>query len=496
MKKFIITLILILVCVSVFSVSTAAVYTSGDLSTNRYYSPLRFDFEIFGTTAQLTPTVSYGSGYPITYDTFEQATQVTSPSNIITSINRTNFQLSNHGQTCLDVSYRLKFNVSESVDSFTLKITAPGGIYDFEKYGIPQIAIPTGYVVEASVSYNIRFTADQISTSSVTSYEQFSSTVYCDQNFSLLKSTYTVSGESYPIISGVLVNDYEAVLVFTKQGDGSGSGQYGDPGYYLWDEVLSDFYGLLEYYQASIYSHLELSGVTLIGSQQGVVTEFELLYLELVDVDSSIGEWTIDYDVPDDFHFVAYNYSDDEWSYVEQGAEGDFIMTPIQLRCLKFSNDFFDTFELNMDREKYDELSLSEFEAYNLYVVEFSNYFRNNTTYYSESPLNITESVDVNGNVTRSFTDGDGGMYLHYYVDRMLPEEISSTYSDYYGLAYRHGFSNGDGGFSGDYAAWLGTSVSGFMDLELFPNFSIGGVLSVIVAICLLLVFLKFFSGG
>lgn len=50
--------------------------------------------------------------------------------------------------------------------------------------------------------------------------------------------------------------------------------------------------------------------------------------------------------------------------------------------------------------------------------------------------------------------------------------------------------------FKGDYVAWLSSAIGGFMDSEIFPNFTIGGMLGVIVAIPLAVWFLKLFSGG
>lgn len=480
MKKFFVTLTLILVCVSVFSVSVAAVYTSGDLNTNRYYSPLRFDFEILGTTAQLTPTISYASGSPLTYDTFEQATQVTSPSNIITSINRKNFQVSTLGQTCVDVSYRLSFDVSQSVDDFTMRITAAGGIYDFLKYGIPELAIPTGYTVSAEVSYNVRFTQDQTNTSVLTDYVQYNATYYGNDEMPLILDTYKVNGVDYDILGGVLVNDYVAELTFVSDDSGN---KKGDAGYYMWNTVLT-YPPELVLENVAIDADFWLwvdpaSVVTVAGIRSdGSAYEEQIDGIFIIDASETDFEFNLGYEIWNNGTVVTvYNSYYEEWYLIDYDlTEEGAVLTPTTVRLLKFDDDLSECFDIQT-----------------LAQLQFLQWIFDNTSYYTSNPL---QTVTASTGTGYAFTDGDGGMYLHYYADRMLDSEISSTYADFYGYGYTHGLANGSGDFSGDYGSWLGTAVGGFMDLELFPNFKIGGIMSTIVSVCLLMVFLKFFAGG
>lgn len=47
-----------------------------------------------------------------------------------------------------------------------------------------------------------------------------------------------------------------------------------------------------------------------------------------------------------------------------------------------------------------------------------------------------------------------------------------------------------------DFTSWLVTAVGGFLDFELFPGFSISAVLSVVLAMSVVLLFLKWLAGG
>lgn len=46
------------------------------------------------------------------------------------------------------------------------------------------------------------------------------------------------------------------------------------------------------------------------------------------------------------------------------------------------------------------------------------------------------------------------------------------------------------------YTTWLGTAVSGFLDLEIFPNFTLGGIFMTILAFMIVVWFLKLVAGG
>lgn len=50
--------------------------------------------------------------------------------------------------------------------------------------------------------------------------------------------------------------------------------------------------------------------------------------------------------------------------------------------------------------------------------------------------------------------------------------------------------------YEGDYTGWLGTAVGGFLDFELFPGFTLGGMLGILISFSFIMLFLKFFAGG
>lgn len=474
--------IVALAVMTMLSVCASAVYTSGSETTPRYTAPLRFDFEIFGTTAQLTPTISYISGQSLTYDTYEQAEQSNST---ITSINRTNFGVSLVGNTAVDISYRLKFNVSESVDNFTIKIVAPYGMYDFDKYGIPQISVPTGYDVSVKTTYNMRFTQNQTYTDSVGHYVQKTYTVAQNGLIPLLYDRASINGTEHDIIGGVLIDKYVTELTFTKRGENGGTD--GNAGYYLWDSTISyTGYDIEDWLLGGDFS-LNCNGVRLIGSTNGVVDTVNVTGFYFTR--DNVQDVGLYYDLDPDQTVLAYDFYLGRWYSATADDNGIVVdlITAEQMRMLYFTLPFDEAMGLHTldTSEVTDQLIAHKAELFRAFLYGES-------TYYAENPLTMTLNTD---GATYSFTDGDGGMYLHYYADRMLGEEHSSTLSDWYHLGYMNGFGGG-GEFNGDYTSWMATAVGGFLDAEIFPNFTLGGVLGVLVALGLLVMFLKFFAGG
>lgn len=64
---------------------------------------------------------------------------------------------------------------------------------------------------------------------------------------------------------------------------------------------------------------------------------------------------------------------------------------------------------------------------------------------------------------------------------------------------YQQGLENGghvDNQINRSWVDWIVVAVSGFLDFEIVPNISIGGILSVSVGVALFMLFLKLFSGG
>lgn len=64
---------------------------------------------------------------------------------------------------------------------------------------------------------------------------------------------------------------------------------------------------------------------------------------------------------------------------------------------------------------------------------------------------------------------------------------------------YALGLADGasaQGGTFRDWSLWLVTATGSFFSFEIFPNFTIGGLLASIISIGVLLAFLKYFAGG
>lgn len=76
--------------------------------------------------------------------------------------------------------------------------------------------------------------------------------------------------------------------------------------------------------------------------------------------------------------------------------------------------------------------------------------------------------------------------------DLMFYDAISQLFENLGIEKYKDSFVN----YTADYTSWLGVAVGGFLNMELFPFFSIGGILLICVAIGLVGYFLKVFMGG
>lgn len=484
-----------LFCFCLISLSVGAAYTSGTNTTPIYYSPLRFDFSVLGTTAELTPTIRYQSGLPLPRDSFESVSD--SGSVVISSVNRTNFGISALSSgSVLDVSYRLSFDVNQDVNDFQMVVTGNNGFYNFVKYGIPQLQVPVNYTVDVSISYDVIFTQEQ---PSFPQYDQlsFSRTDSYTGNIrdiDLLFNYVVVGLTQYEIVGDVFISNYKATLSFTSAGSTPGDGEYGDPGYYLWNEVLSGP-TFEEYWQGagSFEAPIILDGVTVFGLVDDVVEEITVSGIFFQDVDGFSAGFDMFYEFlyPDEI-ILAYSTNEDGWLSYSKGEDGNLTITPLQLRCFKFTTSYNDAFDLT--GEYWDPDLGNGLESYLNYVTEFSYWFMDNNDYFPDNPLLQVTTTD--GQST-TYSDGDGGMYFHYYVDRAAAQQFDSALENLGDKYWQSGFYSGQGsGVSADFTSWLASSVSGFVDAEIFPNFTISNMLVIIIAIPLVILFLKFFAGG
>lgn len=593
-----------------------AVHTGGN---TLYTAPLRFDIQIDGIVADLTPTLLYTSGtqYSIVNDEIATLTNGSEVSVHRGALDITSVSIYNSAIEC---AYKLSFDTLNSDNEFTVKITAPQGFYNFQKYTIPKIAVPNGYTATVHTEYELYKTI-LVDNDDVVYREVKKNNTYSGNDIiPLLYNYVTVNGVDETLAGSVFVWNYETTITFTPSGDVS----VGNAGWYKWDPGGSEPDISIQEGHTDDFVMYECSTNSVYMAY--VKSDFTLGYVPLDRVGFYFGESIGDYSIAYDTNlfnvenpWVIYSYYDYAWYIPDTenlGVEHDGVtigVTPITIQYLDFrvspesaikaDNNYFSWFYEHtiylpdnpivtgynslVGSQWYLKDSVSYFAVenfYNKYMQEYADgtpqgdagFFEgvtiplsytddydkfydtifmefqpfvkdvNDGTYYSytfygdfsadyifcdgvnytgdgyfhvskdfsylllqdpPSPLAyewlITfcelESIPDGGYPSvYSFTDGDTSLEVVYCLDSeaVIQAQFSSALSDYYNGAYRRGVANGDGEFSGDYGSWLSTAVGGFMSFEIFPNFSIGGILGVCVAVGLLMMFLKFFAGG
>lgn len=71
-------------------------------------------------------------------------------------------------------------------------------------------------------------------------------------------------------------------------------------------------------------------------------------------------------------------------------------------------------------------------------------------------------------------------------------------YNDGYDVGYNEGYDVGkdDGALNFSFVSWLPTAIGGFLDFEIFPNFTLANILMGITGVFLAILLLKVFVGG
>lgn len=490
MNKKIFTIICcLLLLVSVFSLSVSAFWEAGNADTPRYYSPLNFDFQVFGITADLMPTISYdtNSGYPSMIEEYADG-----------SISRDSFGFSSLASGAMEVSYRLKLSTQESADNFTMKIVGNQGFYDFAKYGIPNITVPSGYTANVNYELHYRFTQAQSFTTDTGKGYILERSYANNHKIPLLFDTVTSDGEEHNIVGDVIVDVYEVVIEFVKD---SASASFGDEGYYLWNTVLTDPAGyfsgifLMSSYDGAEFLYYEFEDYFVVDYvYNDVAYSYEFNKFIFVALNSNPINFRYDDDVSD-FGYIVYNFNTDEWMAVNvpnpaEELEDGATINVDDIRCIKF-NQVFNTYDSWYVRFGYDTDFIFGNEYGEPAISTFLDYMESNTIYYETNPLQTVVNTD---GVTYSFTDGDGGLYVNYTVDRSVKGEYVAALNSYFNLGKSMG--GGDGIIDVNFSTWIAKAVSGFFDFELFPGFTFGGIFAVIISILLAVVFLKLFAGG
>ena len=609
-------LIILTACI----IPTFAVHTGGN---TLYTAPLRFNFQVDGITAELTPSLLYNSG--VQYSIVNEETALL-PDGSDVSVYRGAVDINSifAYNSAIECSYKLSFNTPISADSFTVTVTAPMGFYSFQKYTIPQIAVPNGYTADVKTTYSYWVVSDQYGSDEAylsSRYMQRVNTYDALESIPLLYATYLEDGVEKPINDDIFVRDYTTTITFTA---GASAGTI-PAGWYKWQmssPPSEDIIGLNSQvlydcddnsvYFAYVKEDFTLDYVPLkkIGFVFGDVDDISIAY--------DVG--TFDANNP----YVVYNWYDDQWYLPDPESVNitqDGIIygvTPITVQYLDFRKpvddavdapyQYFEWFQNNTEyvvtnpivtgyssligSEWYlkDAVSYSAVESFwNKYKQEFADgtpeaeegYYEGvtiplsyievdspnghqfstifmefqpfvdgemdgayyNYTFYGDFSSNtvLSRGTNTTGSgdfvatnnylyirlmdapsplayewlrtfcdldsmpdapsplpTPYAFTDGDTSLEIVYCLDSetVLAAEWRDAIESLYHTGYRIGMQNGNGEFSGDYGGWIATAVGGFMSLEIFPNFTLGGILGVAVAVGLLLMFLKFFAGG
>ena len=82
------------------------------------------------------------------------------------------------------------------------------------------------------------------------------------------------------------------------------------------------------------------------------------------------------------------------------------------------------------------------------------------------------------------------------YLQHSYSESYDVGYSDGYDVGYSDGYGKGQSSLDIDFTDWISTAVNGFLSFELMPGLSLISIVSFIIALGLLFLVLRFFSGG
>lgn len=471
----------IVLCVTLLPCS--AIYEYGNTQTARMFAPLNITVSIGGAVAELTPTITFTN----TNDTVSVANSETANTQ---GLLRNNWGFATKGLSVLECAYRLKFDSLPSSDEFALNLNAYGGYYDFSKYGIPQMSLPQGYTAVSLIEYDARYVGNDGAFPTNSTFKVVANhTATENPIINLLAPTVNVDGAVVDIYGDWIITNYRGGIVFTSFEVGETPSEYGDPGYYLWNEVLTTPW-FDEQHMGTPDQWVYLDGVTIIGSIDGVVDEYNLAGILPMDIDGFGAGFTLDYDISPDYNLVVYDTDGSGWYHIHE-EDYNIEITPMQLRCLKFTKEFYDTFNMLGDYVPPDEWTGTDRANYEAYVQEFSNWFRENTIYSLESPIMTNEYLNfANYQVT------DGGLYVNYYVDGNAHKEYNRALEGLFNRGVAVGGGQG-GTNTTDFTSWLVGSVGSFMDFYIIPDvLSVGGLLAVTVGLALMIAFLKFFAGG
>lgn len=119
----------------------------------------------------------------------------------------------------------------------------------------------------------------------------------------------------------------------------------------------------------------------------------------------------------------------------------------------------------------------------------------------SKDVVSVNDNLDYNGAMVFRGYNGvaHGNKLIYQYFDNLLINYGEKTGEEYYERGKQEGYTEGyqkgiseSQTFSG-FTDFLGKTTGGFLNAEIIPGITIGGILVVIIALAVLLAFLKYF---
>lgn len=179
---------------------------------------------------------------------------------------------------------------------------------------------------------------------------------------------------------------------------------------------------------------------------------------------------------------VDFDYIEFSCVYVELGDNSNG-----ELKTYTKYDQFENEFNISLD----DELRRQCFGDVDVFVYALTIQFHvGGIDNYIDYTIIFDESESLMERNYSAFHMDRNGNIIDVENNSMLP--IEEFYKSLGLKEYKTSFEN----YTADYTSWIGNAVGGFLNMELFPFFSIGGILLICVAIGLVGYFLKIFMGG
>lgn len=199
------------------------------------------------------------------------------------------------------------------------------------------------------------------------------------------------------------------------------------------------------------------------------------------------GNSTSDLSVNINHNFVLNETSDlkiqvpnDLWiGYIVQVTLLDYQLIDNKPTLIQINKEY-DEIDVDVSYDfGYTTFSISQ--IYNKLNIEYGSneYVLSRFKFQAIAKNNLSEDDSLFVGIIEDYYDVENWVSNQKYVD-VLDDKLQN-------LGYE---------FERDYTSWLITAVGGFMDFEIVPGFSVGGMFSIVAMIALVAYILKMFLGG